>query len=177
MVVLLFVFFSFTKYIMNNTTWAMVWITGGASIWWILNYFWISIEMLSILAAVLVLDFIFGVLDAYITKQEITSDKMKAWFFKKLIKFIIPFVVIIIIKATWMEGIHNFTNAIMSILILSEGYSIIWHFYSIETGEKLPEIDAFKMLVNKISLVLKKMIGIFGDEIHKEDSKSDKEKE
>jgi len=39
---------------------------------------------------------------------------------------------------------------VMTVLIISEWYSIIWHIYSLNYKEKLPEIDALKMLIKKI---------------------------
>ena len=47
------------------------------------------------------------------------------------------------------------STVIFSILIITEGYSIIWHFFSINTGKELPEIDAFEMLIQFIVKLIK----------------------
>ena len=47
------------------------------------------------------------------------------------------------------------STVIYSILIITEGYSIIGHFFSINTGKELPEIDAFEMLIRFITNLLK----------------------
>jgi len=42
-------------------------------------------------------------------------------------------------------------NVVMSVLIISEWYSILWHIYSINYWKKLPEIDALKALMEKVA--------------------------
>ena len=56
-------------------------------------------------------------------------------------------------------------------IVFSELYSIIWHIYSINYKEELPEIDAFKMLLNSIVKIIKNLINKKNDEIEPKDEK------
>ena len=67
----------------------------------------------------------------------------------------LPLVVIIILRWVWAWDLELASTVIFSILIITEGYSIIWHFFSINTGKELPEIDAFEMLIQFIVKLIK----------------------
>lgn len=138
--------------------------TGGtiASIAWgvwlaaVLEYFQVSSEVLIILSILLALDYVFGVVDAYLKdKTQVTSAKMRRWLLKKMTRWMLPLVVIIILRWVWAWDLEMASTVIFSILIITEGYSIIWHFFSINTGKELPEIDAFEMLIQFIVKLIK----------------------
>lgn len=138
--------------------------TGGtiASVAWgfwlaaILEYFQVSSEVLIILSVLLALDYVFGVLDAYLKdKTQVTSTKMRRWLLKKMTRWMLPLVVIAILRGVWAWDLELASTVIFSILIITEGYSIIWHFFSINTGKELPEIDAFEMLIQFIVKLIK----------------------
>lgn len=139
------------------STWGVV--ASVAGWFWlaaILEYFDISGEVLAILSVLLALDYVFGVLDAYLLdRTSVTSTKMWRWLFKKLTRWALPLIVIIILKWVGATDIDIASTVIFSILIITEWYSIIGHIYSINTWEKLPEIDAFKLLINFIANLLK----------------------
>lgn len=67
----------------------------------------------------------------------------------------LPMIVIIILKWVWADDIELASTIIFSILIITEWYSIIGHIYTINTGEKLAEIDAMKLLFEFIANLLK----------------------
>lgn len=143
-----------------------LWILWWIGLWWLLNYLGIDWESLTIFAVVLCLDFIFWIADVYVTdKSEIKSWKAWRGLFNKITKLLLPMIVVIILKGVWFENMKFLVSAIMGILIVSEWYSIIWHIYSINTEKKLPEIDAFEMLVSKIAEVFKKIIKAFWDDL------------
>lgn len=138
--------------------------TGGtiASIAWgvwlaaILEYFQVSSEVLIILSVLLALDYVFWVIDAYLKdKTQVTSAKMRRWLLKKMTRWMLPLVVIAILRWVWAWDLELASTVIFSILIITEGYSIIWHFFSINTGKELPEIDAFEMLIQFIVKLIK----------------------
>ena len=137
------------------------WGTIASIAWWFwlaaaLEYFQVSSETLIILSVMLALDYVFGVLDAYITdKQSVTSTKMRRWLAKKLTRWMLPLVVIAVLRWVWVWDLEYISMVIFSILIITEGYSIIWHFYSINLGKQLPEIDCFEMLLNFIINIFK----------------------
>lgn len=138
--------------------------TGGAVAsvaWWltlagILEYFQLSWEVTAIFATLLILDFVFWVSDAYIEdKQQVTSEKMWRWLAKKVCKFLLPLIVVLVLKWIGFENLEMVITTILSILIITEWYSIIWHIYSINTWEHLSEIDAFSLLIDFIVNIFK----------------------
>lgn len=139
-----------------STGWAIASVAGGIWLAAALEYFWISGEVLAILSVLLALDYVFWVLDAYLLdRTSVTSTKMWRGLAKKLTRWMLPMIVIIILKGVGAEDIGLASTIIFSILIITEGYSIIWHIYSINTWEKLPEIDALKLLFEFIANLLK----------------------
>lgn len=132
--------------------------------WWvtlasILEYFHLGYEVTSIFAALLVLDFIFWISDAYIKdKQQVTSSKMWRWLAKKMSKMMLPLIVVLVLRWVGFENLEMVVTTIMSVLVITEGYSIIWHIYSINTGETLSEIDAFSLLLDFIIWIFKQKL-------------------
>ena len=138
--------------------------TGGmvASVVWgiwlasILEYFNVSWEVLIILSVMLALDYIFWIADAYIDENtQVTSAKMRKGLFKKMTRRMLPLIVVAILRWVWAWDLEFVSTVIFSMLIITEWYSIIGHIYSINEWEKLPEIDAFKALVQFIANLLK----------------------
>ena len=140
----------------TSTTGAVVSVAGGFWLATILEYFWISWEVLAILSILLALDYIFGVLDAYLMdRTSVTSTKMWRGLAKKLTRWMLPMIVIIILKWVGAEDIDLASTIVFSILIITEWYSIVWHFVSINSWTQVPEIDATKILFEFISNLLK----------------------
>ena len=154
----------------DKITWAV-----ASVAWWFclaewFEYFWISCEVYTIFFALLLVDFLFWVCNAYLKdKKSVTSEKMVRWLFKKLVRLLLPLIVVLVLKWVWAWDLEFATNVIISILILSEWYSIIWHIYWINSWKELPEIDAFEMLINFIAW-------LFKAKMPKEAKKSESEK-
>ena len=141
--------------------------TGGmvASIGWgiclasLLEYLQISWEVYGIFALLLFLDFVFWIADAYFEdKQKVTSSTAWKWIFKKFSKLMLPMIFIFVLKWVGAEDISMLVTSVMSILIITEGYSIIWHIYSINTWKHLSEIDAFSLLIEFIANLFKQKL-------------------
>ena len=147
---------------MTHGTWAIVnvawWIALGA----ILDYFWMSGETLIILSAMLILDRIFWIVDAYI-QGTLQSKVMVNGLIKKLTRWCFPFIVIAVLRWAGFGEVDLISTAMLSILIVAEWYSIVGHIYSINYKETLPEIDALKSLFQWIWKLFKWKI----DEIDK----------
>ena len=132
---------------------SVVW---GVCLAWVLEYFQVSCETVIILFVMLFLDYIFWILDAYLKdKQSVTSTKMWQGFWRKMTRWMLPLIVIAILRWVWAWDLQMASTVIYSILIITEWYSIIGHFFSINTGKELPEIDAFEMLMKFIVNLLK----------------------
>ena len=126
-----------------NIAW---WIT----LWAILEYFGMSQETLIILTVMLVLDWLFWVIDAYI-QENLQSKLMVTGLIKKMTRWCLPFIVIAVIRWAGFDNVDLISTALLSILIVAEGYSIVGHIYSINYKEQLPELDALKALFEWIA--------------------------
>ena len=133
-----------------STWWVVADVAWGITIWSIFAYFWLSAEAVMILTVFLWLDIIFWLLDSYFITKDTSSKKLVEWLARKFWRRALPFVTILALKWIGYEWIETMADIVMWVLIVSEWYSIIWHIYSLNYWEKLPEIDALKLLINKI---------------------------
>ena len=156
--------------LMTETQWALIWIAWWLTVTGILDYFSMSWEWLIIMTTMLVLDLIFWLLSANSRGEKIESKKLQQGLVKKLTRWLLPFIVVWWLKWTWMPWIENLVNVIVWMIVFSELYSIIWHIYSINYKEELPEVDSFKLLMNWIVKLIK-------DLIYKEKEKIDPEQD
>lgn len=138
---------TWTKLAISNIIW---WI----GLWVALDYFWMSWETIIILTVMLVLDWVFWVVNAY-TQWTLQSKLMVNGLVKKLTRWCLPFIVIAVLRGAGFDNTHIISTSILSILIVAEWYSVIWHIYSINYKEQLPEIDALKMLFKWIANLFK----------------------
>lgn len=105
------------------------------------------------------MDFILGVADAYLLdRTQVKSSVATKGLFKKISKFLLPIIVVVVLKGAGFENTDAITKSIMGILIFAEGYSIIGHIYCINTGKQLPEIDAFEFVIKRIIELIKPKI-------------------
>lgn len=132
-------------------------LAGGISLGVILEYFGMSQETLIILTAMLLLDWLFWIINAYI-QSNLQSKLMVTWLVKKLTRWMLPFIVIAVVRGAGFDNVDLIANIILGILIVAEGYSIIWHIYSINYKKQLEEIDALKLLMEWIARLLKSKI-------------------
>ena len=139
---------------MTSWEWIALNIAWGISLGVILDYFWMTQETLIILTIMLVLDWIFGVINAYI-QWTLQSKLMVTWLVKKLTRWLLPFIVIAVMRWAWFDSVWLVSTSILSILIVAEWYSVIWHLYSINYGKQLAEIDALKLLFEWIAKIFK----------------------
>lgn len=139
---------------MTEAEWFAINIAWGISLGMILDYFWMAQETLIILTAMLVLDRIFWVINAYI-QWNLQSKLMVTGLVKKLTRWMLPFIVIAVMRWAWFDRVDLVSTAILSILIVAEWYSIIWHIYSINYKQSIPEIDCLKLLMEWIARFFK----------------------
>lgn len=152
---------------MTQTEWLFTWLLWGLGVAWILDYFWIVHDWFVIMSIMLVIDWLFWIASAYVLWDKIESKTMWLWLVKKCTRWILPFLIAWALKWTWFP-VEWLITCIIWIIVFSEAYSVIGHIYSINTKERLPEIDAFKMLLWKLANLFKKLIDSNMDEIEKE---------
>lgn len=158
---------------MTETEWLFTWLLWWIWVAWILDYFWIVHDWFIIMSVMLLIDWWFWIASAYFLWEKVESRTMRLWLVKKCTRRLLPFIVAWALKRTWFP-VDKLITAILWIIVFSEAYSVIWHIYSINTKEKLPEIDAFKMLIWKLSWLFKWLINQNAWQIDNNDS-SDKE--
>lgn len=114
----------------------------GTLLSWSLVYLWLPKDAVMIFAVLMAVDFVTGVISAYVDdKTKVRSQTAIKWAVKKVSIFLVPFVVALMLKGAWYDAGWMVTT-ILSILIVSEWYSILGNIYSIKTGNKVTEIDA-----------------------------------
>ena len=138
-----------------STWWLIADIAWWITFWSILAYFWLEAQALMTLSIFLGLDIIFWLLDSYFVTKDTSSKKLVEWLAKKAWRWSLPFILIAALKWVGYEWIDPIATIVMTTLILSEWYSIIWHIYSLNYKEKLPEIDCLKYIMQKISELFK----------------------
>ena len=150
---------------MWEAEWALIGVVGGLSVAGILEYFSISQEGLIVMTVMLILDMVFWLLSAKSRWEKIESKRMSEGLIKKVCRWLLPFIVAGWLKWTAMPWIEWLITVIVGMIVFSELYSIIWHIYSINYKEELPEVDAFKMLLNGLVKILKNLISKKNDEL------------
>lgn len=114
-----------------------------------LVYAGIDREIFSILAALLLIDFVTGTWKAHTLGRRVRSNRMKYGVISKLSLLIIPIAIGLGVRAIGQDAEMMILVA-MNILILSEVYSIIGNIYVVRTGIELPEYDALTAIAKSI---------------------------
>lgn len=143
---------------MTEAEWVAINIAGGVTLATILDYFSMSWEWVIIMTVMLVLDFIFWLLSAKSRWEKIESKIWQRGLMKKLTRWMLPFIVVAWLKRTGMWWIEELVKVIVGMIVFSELYSIIGHIYSINYGKELGELDAFKMLLERLEKFIKGLI-------------------
>lgn len=155
---------------MTQAEWFAINIAGWISLGMALEYFWMTQETLIILTVMLLLDWIFWVIDAYM-QWTLQSKLMATWVMKKATRRCFPFIVIAILRWAGFDRVDLISTVLLSILIVAEWYSVIWHIYTINYWESIWEIDALKMLFKRIAWIFQSKID---EDLHPNDNKNGK---
>lgn len=134
---------TFTGMISGKTAWYIAWVA-------IFEYLQIPQEQLSILAILMVVDFLTGIAKQYrINPQGIESHKAWIGIVKKICTIILIFSVALVIRGIGFEP-QSYILIILSLLIVAEWYSIVQNIYSVHTGNRLSEYDAISAVIGWI---------------------------
>ena len=87
----------------------------------------------------------------------------------------LPLIVVLVLRWVGFENLEMVVTTIMSILIITEWYSIIGHIYSINTWETLSEIDAFSLLLDFIIGIFKQKLPMKEEKKVEEETKTEEE--
>ena len=118
-----------------------------------LTYLGIGAETYAIYAMLLIIDLFTGWVKAGRLGHARTSIRMKYGVLTKMMLLLMPIVLALGAKAVGVE-FKDVLTVCMSILVLSEVYSIISNIYTIKSGEELPEYDAIAIIGKRLRNVL-----------------------
>ena len=120
-----------------------------AAISWVLTYTGIDVEVFGIFSALIVVDFVTGILKARRLNQRVTSNRAKYGVASKFSLVLLPIVMAAGAKAIGQDASTLFVWG-MNLLIISEVYSVIGNIYTIRSGDELPEWDVISLLGRSI---------------------------
>lgn len=123
----------------------------------LLEYLDLSIEKMSILGLLLMIDYISGITKAFVIGEQIKSKRAIAGILSKLMVLTIPLVLAFMAKGIGIDA-KGYVSYAIDLLIVAETYSIIGNIYSIKTGEKVQEIDAISIIIRALSRFLQKLL-------------------
>ena len=106
----------------------------------------------------MVIDWISGVgKQLRVNKQDVTSYKMGLGMMKKMASLLFLFSGGLVLVAFKLDP-SWYVQTVLSVLIMSEFYSIIQNVYAIRTGVILPEYDAISISLKKLSSFIEQTI-------------------
>jgi len=124
----------------------------------------LSAVQLVILAILLAFDFITGVFKVIVIKGSLRSCRAMAGILTKISVMIMVFALALMAKGLNMN-FEIYISTFISLLILSETYSIVGNVYSIKTKEEVAEFDAVAMTIKKVRVTIEKLLMITRNEI------------
>ena len=124
----------------------------------VFEYLDIKSAQVTILSILMIIDTISWIAKQYrIDKNEITSHNWWRWVQKKMLTIMFLFSFALMFK--WIEvDWTTYIKTVLSLLIVSEFYSICQNVYSFRTWEKVNEIDAVSLVIRYIWQSLIKVI-------------------
>lgn len=138
--------------ILKNTSYVAVFV--GAT-----NYLHLSPESAAVLGVLIVTDVVTGVVKSATLRgwRSVRSSIMERGLVAKSLIVIAPATVAVAGKGVGVD-LSSLAQSIISVLILSEAYSIIGNLYSVRTGQETHEFDAVAYVLQQVKEVLKKFI-------------------
>lgn len=124
----------------------------------VFEYLDIKEAQVSILSILMIIDTITWVAKQYkLNKNEITSHNAWKWITKKMLTMMFLFSFALMFK--WIDiDWTAYIKSVLSLLIVSEFYSICQNVYSFRTGKKVNEYDAVSLIIKFIWESLVKVI-------------------
>ncbi len=121
------------------------------------DYLSLDHEKLTILAVLMGFDMLTGTIKAYVLGRDVTSRRWMAGFLSKCTILIIPLALALMAKGVGAE-LNWFVGFAMSLMVVSETYSIIGNIYALKTKQEVTELDAISAIVNTLRGVFETML-------------------
>lgn len=133
-------------------------ITWYIAIVFIFEYLDIKWAQVSILSILMIIDFISWIAKQFrLNQNEITSYNAWKWIIKKVLTMMFLFSFALMFKGIEVDW-ASYIKAVLSLLIMSEFYSICQNVYSFRTWKKVNEYDAVSLIIKYIWQSLIKII-------------------
>lgn len=147
----------------EKSIWIVVYNIIVGFVAWVLAYTGLPIEAAAILGFLMIVDYAMALIVASHLGEDISSKRMKYGALGKLMTFFYPLLIALAFKATGAD-MNTPLIAGVVILIFGELYSIGSHIAIYKYNYRMPELDAFKLLVGAVGKKLRSMIEAFSDE-------------
>lgn len=121
----------------------------------------LPLDAYGILFILMIIDIVSGVAASYVIrgKHSIKSHLFSTGIVSKVILLTMPLVLALVAKGVGID-IVGFASNVLSLFILSEGYSIVGNYISIRRKEYIEEFDAIGFILSGIQKTLLKIIGV-----------------
>lgn len=130
----------------------------------ILIYLDLPIEPLAILALLLLIDYVTGVLKVFILKGYLRSYRAVAGLLTKGSILLLVFALAFMAKGINID-FKLYLQIFISVLIISETYSIFGNVYSCISKEEVEEFDAVALTIKKVRKAIEKVLLVNRDEL------------
>ena len=124
----------------------------------LLNYLDLDHEAIFILSALLVVDTVTGVMKVVAMKDKPTSTRLANGIISKGLLFLVPLIVALMAKGLDLDLVI-FVKSVVSLLIISESYSVLGNIYTVIYKKKVEEFDVMSIILKKIRALLNKILG------------------
>lgn len=117
----------------------------------------LPIDSVAILAILLMIDYFTGVLKVFILKGHLRSYRAVAGILTKGSILLLVFTLAFMAKGIGLD-FELYLKIFVSVLIISEAYSIFGNVYSCITKEQIEEFDAVAMAIKKVRKAIEKLL-------------------
>lgn len=130
----------------------------------VLVYLNLPVEPVVILAILLLIDYFTGVLKVFILKGSLRSYRAIAGMLTKGSILLLVFALAFMAKGINLD-FKLYLEIFVSVLIISETYSIFGNVYSCIAKEEIEEFDAVAMAIKKVRMVIEKLLLVNRDKL------------
>lgn len=120
-------------------------------------YLGLPVDSVVILAILLLIDYFTGVLKVFILKGHLRSYRAVAGILTKGSILFLVFTLALMAKGIGLD-FELYLKIFVSVLIISEAYSIFGNVYSCITKEQIEEFDAVAMAIKKVRKAIEKLL-------------------
>lgn len=132
-----------------------------AALYAVVAFVGLPVDPMLALSVLILIDFVTGVGSAYILEEPVTSNRARIGILSKVVLLLIPVTMALVMKALGASHYLEYANSIIYVLVLSEAYSIIGNIYTIQTKERVKELDAVSALLKSLLTAIQEILKRF----------------